>query len=611
MSSYPTPSDYQEAVQVPESAFRDPELQTATPRTNVLGLPQPITGAFAAVFPMTTDAGRQYAVKCFLNEVPKQKARYEAVAEQLEEIDLSALISFEYQPAGIRVAGSEYPVLKMEWVEGTVLNRFVEEHLQDPEVLSQLTEAWADLMADLETEDVAHGDLQHGNVLVQETADGLALRLVDYDTMYVPALDGWTSAEVGHRNYQHPDRTDVDFGPYLDRFPGLVIYTALRACAARPSLWERYNTGENLLFRDADFYDPDQSALFDELSSIEPVAAYVEALRTACYVEPADVPPLADVQEGRLDPAAVSLSRSRTRRRRGTSSPERSRFARLFLPVSVGALLVLGFIGLWGGLEVAAPALVGVLVGAGAWVARRYRRLSLVRRRRRLEQEESRFTQAIEGLRREVKSLEEKRESLRNSIDERRAERLEELQEEALHDHLKHHFIGEVREVEGIIHKHVVRLKSANIRTASEATPEAVETVRRISDEARARINMWRAALVREYEDEIPDSLSPAEERRLRRFIDHRVEDVDDQLARTKEKIQVQEVERERVRERLDDMPALSFWDYVCYLLRLRPLPEVSEGPSTPNARPEPRAEPPSDLPPEPVSEDQDWWERG
>jgi hypothetical protein len=168
-----------------------------------------------------------------------------------------------------------------------------------------------------------------------------------------------------------------------------------------------------------------------------------------------------------------------------------------------------------------------------------------------------------------------------------------------------------VREVEGIIHKHVVRLKSANIRTASEATPEAVETVRRISDEARARINMWRAALVRQYEDEIPASLSPAEERRLRRFIDHRIEGVDEQLARTEEKIQVQEVERERVRERLDEMPALSFWDYVWYLLRLARLPELSDGPSAPPSRPDPHSETAADLPPEPVSTDRDWWDRG
>ena len=612
MPDYPTPSDYQEAVQVPAAAFADPELQEARPRTNVLGLPQPITGAFAAVFPMTTDAGRTMAVKCFLKEIPEQQTRYEAVADYLDTVDLDAFVGFRYQSEGIRVAGTNYPILKMEWVEGTVLNRFVEEHLDTPATLVRLADAWADLMDGLDTEDLAHGDLQHGNVLVQTLDEELRLRLVDYDTTYVPALEGWRSAEVGHRNYQHPDRTDTDFGSTLDRFPGLAIYTALRACAVQPGLWERYDTGENLLFSDSDFYEPEQSQLFDELAEMEPVADLVEALRTACYVEPTDVPPLADVRAGRLEPADVSVNRAR--RQRGRSSTERSAFARYFLP---GAIALVGIAGTLGGIGV--PIIAFVLLAAGSllgggWAVRRYRRLSLVRRRRRLEQELDRFADAIRGLEREVDSLKEKRADMLDSIDERRAERLKELQEEALRDQLKHHFIGEVREVEGIIHKHVVRLKAANVRTAYEATPAAVADVRRISDEARARINMWRAALVREYEDEVPDTLSPAEERRLHRYIDHRVEDLDDKIARTKEKIQVQTTERERVRDRLDEMPGLSVGRYLRYLLRLDTLPEQPNSrPPRPSASSDGEAsqhETDADPVPAPVPDDREWWER-
>ncbi|PQJ33885.1 hypothetical protein BSZ35_04060 [Salinibacter sp. 10B] len=608
MPDYPTPSDYQEAVQMPGSAFRDPELQAATPRTNVLGLPQPITGAFAAVFPMTTEPGKTYAAKCFLKARPQQQTRYEAVSAHLDEEALDALVGFDYQPEGIRVDGADYPLLKMEWVDGTVLNRFVENHLDAPDTLARLAETWADVMANLEEQEIAHGDLQHGNILVQNEDDALQLRLVDYDTMYVPALEGWKSAEVGHRNYQHPDRTDADFGPSLDRFPGLVLYTALRATAVRPSLWERYDNGENVLFRDADFYDPDASPLFDELAAIEEVADLVEALRTACYVELADVPPLADVRAGRLDPAEVSVSRARRQQNRRNEA--RRPFARFFLPVVLGGGLLAAGLATAGALLVA-----GALVGGGGvvgavWTGRRYRRLSLVRRRRRLEQEAARFTEAIHGLEREVESLEEKRTELLDSIDERRAERLAEVQDEVLRDHLKHHFIGEVREVEGIIHKHVVRLKAANVRTAYEATPEAVEKVRRISDEARARINMWRAALVRKYEEEVPEKLSPAEERRLRRYIDHRVEDVDETISRTKEKIQVQMAERERVQDRLDDMPELSFGHYLLYLVRLASLPEQNEGPPTPAPRPSESSE--SKPIPEPASaDDAEWWQRG
>jgi len=607
MGDYPTPSDYQEALQVPSVAFADPELQAATPRTNALGLPQPITGSFAAVFPVTTEAGARYAAKCFLTEVPEHQARYEAVARTLDGIDHDAFVAFEYQPDGIRVEGTAYPLLKMEWADGTALNRFVEAHLDRPDVVDRLAEAWADLMADLDAMDLAHGDLQHGNVLVEPRGDALHLHLVDYDTMYVPALNGRSSAEVGHRNFQHPDRTDADFGPFLDRFAGLVIYTALRACAVRPGLWDRHDTGENLLFRDADFYAPDDSPLFNEFAETEPMAELAEALRTACYMTPADVPPLRAVREGASEPSRVSVPRSRVREDRDVA--ERSSFAWAFLPATV----TIAFTAV--GLAVAGWPLgaLGVLVVGGGlgggMVAARYRRLSVVRRRRRLEQEAERFTEAIRELEQEVDSLQEKREDLLTSIEARREEQLREVQEDTLHDHLKHHFVGEVRDVEGLAHRHVVRLKAAGIRTASEATPDALDAVRRISDQARARIQMWRAALEEKYADKVPDALSPAQERRLQRHVQHRIEDLDAQLARTREKIQAQSVERERVRDRLNEMPELTVGRYVRYLLQLDTLPDRTGGPPAPESPTRREARDDERAPvPEPVDDDCSWW---
>ena len=609
MPSPPTPSEYQEALQAPAVAFADPELQDSTPRTNALGLPQPITGSFAAVFPVTTETGERYAVKCFLAERPDQQARYEAVAQALDAADHDAFIEFVYQPEGLSVRGEAYPLLKMEWAEGTTLNRFVEEHLDRPDLLDRLAEAWAGLMADLESMELAHGDLQHGNVLVQMVDDGPRLRLVDYDTLYVPALEGRASAEVGHRNYQHPDRTDADFGPTLDRFAGLVIYAALRACAVRPELWDEYDTGENVLFRDADFYAPEESPLFGALAETEPLQEVQAALRTACYVQPTDVPPLSAVREGRLEPSQVSVSRSEARQ--GRDAAERSGFARAFLPAAIGTGgVALGLAVVGGSLAALGTLLVGASVGAGL-VATRYPRLSLVRRRRRLEQEAERFTSAIRELKREADSLHEKREELRTSLAEQREKRLHEIQEKTLHDRLKHHFVEEVRELEGLTHKHVVRLKAANLRTASEVTPEAVESVRRISDRARARLKMWRAALEKKYADEIPDALSPAQERRLQRYVEHRIEDLDDQRARTREKVQTQRTERERIEKRLDEMPDLSMGHYVRYLLRLATLPDRTDGSPEPSLHHE--AESPDNRAPvpKPIEDDRSWWRQG
>jgi len=602
---------------VPASAFADPELQTAEPRTNVLGLPQPITGAFAAVFPMTTETGKQYAAKCFLSDVPDQRARYEAIAAHLDAHDLEATVQFEYQSPGVRVDGEDYPLLKMEWVQGTTINRFVDAHREEPDVLVRLAEQWAAILETLEDAQVSHGDLQHGNILVVRSDEGLQIRLVDYDTMYVPALEGRSAAEVGHRNYQHPDRTDVDFGPRLDRFAGLAIYTALQACAVRPALWDRFDTGENLLFRDADFYTPDESPLFEALMDIDELAPLPQVLRRACFVEPEAVPALHSVQQGdhSLDRLRVASGAFR-RRREEASGRARDGFARAFLP-GAGAVLA-GAVALSaaGRLWAAAVWIGATLVAAGWAVGRRYRQLPLVRRRRRLRQEIDRITALIASLQRQVESLKAKRRSVLDTVDEQRAARLQELQEEALRNRLKHHFIGEIREVEHITHKHVVRLKSANIRTAYEAKPEKIEAIRRLSDETKARLRMWRAALVNKYQDHIPEALSPAEERRFQRYVQHRVDDIDDEIARATEKVEVQTVERERLCDRRDAMPEVSLGRYLQYLLRMKTLPTHSDRPKpahesngTGRARGEkPREDVKNPVPPVKTDPDGPWW---
>ena len=59
--------------------------------------------------------------------------------------------------------------------------------------------------------------------------------------------------ETGHRNYQPANRP---WGPWMDTFPGLVIYLSLLALAREPDQWATLNDGENLLFRQQDFRSP-------------------------------------------------------------------------------------------------------------------------------------------------------------------------------------------------------------------------------------------------------------------------------------------------------------------------------------------------------------------
>ncbi|MFF1451125.1 hypothetical protein ACFVYF_23750 [Streptomyces sp. NPDC058274] len=269
--AFPSGREYQEALQNTAVCFLDRDLRGALPQTNKLGLPRPISGQFASVFSLTNTAGRRFALKCFTSHVRDQQDRYEAISDKLSVIAPHSLsqpwrIGFDYVPAGILVNGSRFPVLKMDWVEAVTLSNWLDHHYADTAAVRELAERFAELTADLATHDIAHGDLQHGNLLVAQ--DG-TFRLVDYDGMFVPALRGRHSTERGHRNYQSPARGDDDFDGTLDHFSNWVIYMALRAVAADPSLWTRLHEpdGEYLLLAEDDFKNPAGSVRLSTLLS--------------------------------------------------------------------------------------------------------------------------------------------------------------------------------------------------------------------------------------------------------------------------------------------------------------------------------------------------------
>lgn len=297
--SWPTPQDYNEAVQNPRLAFRDPELQEGRPELTPLGLPRPITGGFATVYKLQCRQ-HAWAVRCFLRPFHDHERRYAAISDHLSNVRLPYTVGFAFQREGIRVGTQWYPILRMEWVQGERLDAFIEKHLGNPGTLLSLARCWVEMVKALRDASIAHGDLQHGNVLV---ANG-ELRLVDYDGMYVPALSGEGSHEVGHRNYQHPLRTEADFGPYVDNFSAWVVYVSLIALAVDPGLWQRLSGGDEcLLFRRRDFEQPEASNVLRSLERHrdERIQSAARLFKSLLYLGLRDVPSL----DGQVPPPAV------------------------------------------------------------------------------------------------------------------------------------------------------------------------------------------------------------------------------------------------------------------------------------------------------------------
>ena len=184
--------------------------------------------------------------------VPDQDARYRQVSESLARLRPPWAVPFEYLPQGILCKGLWYPVVKMEWVEAIGLLTYIESHLWQASALGSLAQKFAVLVTDLGAKGLAHGDLQHGNILVTPAGD---LKLIDYDGMFVPGMEPLGASEIGHANYQSPSRTLKDWGSQIDRFSTWVIYGSLVALVAEPMLWTLLHRegDEALLFHREDF----------------------------------------------------------------------------------------------------------------------------------------------------------------------------------------------------------------------------------------------------------------------------------------------------------------------------------------------------------------------
>ncbi|MGV9414768.1 hypothetical protein ACWDOP_33115 [Nocardia sp. NPDC003693] len=289
----PTLLDYQRAVQNPSRSFAgDPVLNGGEAVRNAQGMPSVASGGFAATFRIAAPSKVHYAVRCF----HKHTYLEHNLLERYRHIDtfvtshrhLDFLLDVSYRSDGIMVDGSCYPTVRMPWAAGEPLGFWIEDWAEDPDRdpddLDQVRRGIADAVERLGLHGAAHGDLQHGNILV---LPDLSIRLIDYDGMYLerfrtqPEL---RSFEEGHRNYQHPGRAE-HFDATLDVFSAEVIDLSLSALRDHPELWETFGgTGENLLFQADDFVNPSQSDIFEFLSGVPALARRAELLQRACQV---------------------------------------------------------------------------------------------------------------------------------------------------------------------------------------------------------------------------------------------------------------------------------------------------------------------------------------
>ncbi|MCY2964631.1 MAG: protein kinase [Planctomycetota bacterium] len=301
-SPWPAAGGFRMMLQNPKMAFKLDELKSCSVQKDSKGLPKVKSGNFAGVYKATLVTNKNLCLRVFTKRAEDRRERYAAICEYLKSRKTRCLVEFEYLDGAIRhTDGKWYPLITMEWVEGNVLFDWLRERCEhnDTAALSKIHRQWAEVIAELADAGIAHGDLQHNNVMVTH---GGEIKLVDYDGMVVPKLVGWDQLEWGVDPYQHPDRQKPETKLFtgLDNFSAIFIYVALGALAAEPVLWKQFieppggEVIDKLLFKREDFEAPDQSQLISRLRNSPDVTVrkFVEHLLRVRRGPIADVPPL-------------------------------------------------------------------------------------------------------------------------------------------------------------------------------------------------------------------------------------------------------------------------------------------------------------------------------
>ena len=259
--SYPTVGQYTEVIKESEKSPDEyfDKLKHLRPVLNSNGEPLMSSGNFAVVFKMKDEHGKQYAVRCFHRAQQGREKNYKLICDELAKVSSPYLSPIRYYDKELFVESSEYPVLLMDWVDGMNLDKYIRKIIDDKKALRQLAANFKKLAIWLLNQPCAHGDLKPDNILVKD--DG-SLVLVDYDGMFVPAMQGQKAREIGSPDFRNPSRTEIDFDNNIDNFSIVSILLSLELIAAKSEYLERFSKEDRLLFSNRDYLNLKGSGIF-------------------------------------------------------------------------------------------------------------------------------------------------------------------------------------------------------------------------------------------------------------------------------------------------------------------------------------------------------------
>jgi serine/threonine protein kinase len=261
---YPTRTEVVTAMRNPRASFKAKELIGGSAVQKGSRLIQ-YSGGFTAVFQFRDRNSKMLAVRCWIADIGDAKTRSQRISSFFHQLNSPYFIGFQYVEDALVINGKLYPVVVMDWVNGLTLKEYINENITYPSRIKAIAEKFREMVAYFHQQGIAHGDLQHGNMLITPQEK---MVVIDYDSMYISDLENMKDVVKGLPGYQHPARLDNKLvNRKLDYFSELVIYLSLLAFAEYPEWWESYYETEDLLFSKIDFTDPKNSELLLTLSN--------------------------------------------------------------------------------------------------------------------------------------------------------------------------------------------------------------------------------------------------------------------------------------------------------------------------------------------------------
>lgn len=264
----PNKSDIINSVNNIDAFLKIEELKGATVKKNLNGQPFFFTGGFNMVFQLEKQSTR-WAFRVWHVNIDNLKERFYKISKFLTKNNLPYFAEFIYDEKGLLVNGELVDTIRMEWLEGLLLKEYIDKNKNDKKKLLKLAESFLTMCKELHKNQISHGDLQHGNIIIENDDK---IKLIDYDSICIPDIEGQEEFVTGLKGYQHPTRLNSKNLASLkaDYFSELIIYLSIIALAENPSLWNEYNVEatEVLLFDEADFTNIIQSEIYNSLLNI-------------------------------------------------------------------------------------------------------------------------------------------------------------------------------------------------------------------------------------------------------------------------------------------------------------------------------------------------------